>query len=41
MNLIRQLLMCLRAVLLEGGQNLDVEGVEAGDFGASRQEIQR
>jgi len=32
MHLIRQLLMGLRAILLEGGQQLDVEGVESGDF---------
>jgi len=32
MDLVRQLLVGLRAILLESCQNLDVEGVEAGDF---------
>ena len=32
MDLIRQLLMGLRTILLEGGQQLDVEGVESDDF---------
>jgi hypothetical protein len=32
MDLIGQLLMGLRAILLKGSQNLDVEGVETGDF---------
>jgi hypothetical protein len=32
MDLIRQLLVRLRAILLQSGQNLDVESVETGDF---------
>ncbi len=32
MYLLGQLLMGLRAVLLQGGQQLDVESVESGDF---------
>jgi len=32
MHLLGQLLVGLRAILLQGGQKLDVEGVEGGDF---------
>jgi len=33
MDLLGQLLVGLRAILLQGGQKLDVEGVEGSDFG--------
>jgi hypothetical protein len=32
MDLVGQLLMGLRTILLQGRQKLDVEGVERGDF---------